>query len=132
MLIPDPVSIGWPKRGEPRCIGRLENHDLAGQFIPGHKIMYNTFEGPAVFRVGVSYTPDRGRYKTLTVILVPDKVLPEEIWEYDGFVLTANLPKKTPEVKPNFETMTEYLARKRREKETLHLSFALATGKLVK
>ena len=121
MLIPDPVSIGWPARGEPRCIGRLENHDLAGQFIPGHKITYNTFESPAVFRVGVSYTPNRGKYKTLTVILVPDKVLPEEIWEYDGFVRIDEVDssvEKNHLSADSYETMTEYLARKRREKET--------------
>ena len=121
MLIPDPVGIGWPARGEPHCIGRLENHDLAGQFIPGHKIIYNTFEGPAVFRVGVSYTPDRGKYKTLTVILVPDKVLPEEIWEYDGFVRIDEVDSSVERnhlSADSYETMTEYLARKRREKET--------------
>lgn len=97
MLIPDPVSIGWPAKGEPCCIGRLEDHDLTGQFLPGHKIIYNTFEGPAVFRVGVSYTPDRGKYKTLTVILIPDGVLPTEIWEYDGFVLNSEMPRKKVE-----------------------------------
>ena len=116
MQIPDPVNIGWPAKGSPRVIGTLEGHDLLGSYIPGHSVVYKTMDGPAEFSVGVSYIPDAPKRQELEVILTPIGILPEEIWECEGFEFTGQKPKERSRPTPRVENFIYYLERRRKER----------------
>lgn len=75
---------GTPWNGGPfKPKGYYNGPDL-GDHIPGARLAQELMEGTLVFRVGVLFRPDLGKYQRLETILILENWIPE-MFEYSDW-----------------------------------------------
>lgn len=61
-----------------------------GHHLPGSRLQQNLIEDTLLFRVGVLFRPDLGKYQRLETILILENWIPE-MFDYEDWSLTADI-----------------------------------------
>lgn len=89
MKLPDPITVGYPRRDGPDSLGLIYRHNLSNDLLIGSLIGVRGRK----FRLNVCYVENNPRREQLIPILEPIDLIDDTFWQGNAQKIRREKPK---------------------------------------